>query len=122
MKNTFQGGHIMTSNTIAVRRFSLLSTFFAVAVLSGCATSQPAYLQDASAAHQVECHGLFGSWDSCSAQAAALCNSQTYQVLGRNHLEGASQAQAEAEVAGQSFKQRSMLVQCNPQPNPVASL
>lgn len=112
----------MTSNTFNTRRISFLSAMFAVAVLNGCATSQPAYLQDASVAHQVECHGLFGSWDGCSAQAAALCNNQTYQVLGRNHLEGASQAQAEAEGAGQSFRQRSMLVQCNPQPNPVASL
>jgi len=33
-------------------------------------------------------------------------------VLARNHLDGASEAQAEASVAGQSYPVRNLLVQC----------
>jgi len=89
-----------------------LASVFALIALSGCATSHPAYLADASEARVVECHGLLGSWNSCYAEAAAVCAQQDYQVLARNHIDGGSEADVQAAQAGRAYHERSLLVQC----------
>ena len=83
-----------------------------LALLAGCASSHNAYLRDGSTAYLVQCNGVFGSWSGCAGEAAARCPTGSYQVLARNHLDGASEAQAEASVAGQSYPVRNLLVQC----------
>ncbi|WP_407310110.1 hypothetical protein [Pseudomonas sp. nanlin1] len=95
----------------ALRTFPGLSGLLAMALLSGCASSHVTYLSDASAAHQVECPGVFGSWDACRSQALDLCAGH-YEVLGRNHQDGASEEQVEAAARAQGYHDRSMLVQC----------
>jgi len=83
-----------------------------LALLSGCASSHNAYLQDGRTAYLVQCNGLFGSWSGCASEAAARCPTGSYQVLARNHLDGASEAQADASVADQAYRVRNLLVQC----------
>ena len=83
-----------------------------LALLGGCANSHNAYLKDGSTAYLVQCNGVFGRWSGCAGEAAARCPTGSYQVLARNHLDGASEAQAEASVAGQSYPVRNLLVQC----------
>ncbi|GAC1038568.1 hypothetical protein thsps117_33260 [Pseudomonas sp. No.117] len=83
-----------------------------LAVLAGCASSHNAYLRDGSTAYLVQCNGVFGSWSGCAGEAAERCPTGSYQVLARNHLDGASEAQADASVAGQSYPVRNLLVQC----------
>lgn len=83
-----------------------------LALLAGCASSHNAYLRDGSTAYLVQCNGVFGSWSGCAGEAAARCPTGSYQFLARNHLDGASEAQAEASVAGQSYPVRNLLVQC----------
>jgi len=83
-----------------------------LALLAGCASSHNAYLRDGSTAYLVQCNGVFGSWSGCAGEAAARCPTGSYQVLARNHLDGASEVQAEASVAGQSYPVRNLLVQC----------
>jgi len=58
-------------------------------LLSGCATSQTAYLQDGTAGYAVECNGLLGHWSSCHSEAAETLSSR------------------------EAYRERSMLVQCN---------
>jgi hypothetical protein len=70
-----------------------------LAVLAGCASSHNAYLRDGSTAYLVQCNGVFGSWSGCAGEAAERCPTGSYQVLARNHLDGASEAQADASVA-----------------------
>jgi hypothetical protein len=82
-----------------------------LASLGGCASSRPALLADQSAAQQIECPGLFGSWQGCRAEALNLCGG-SYQVLSRNQHEGASEDEVEALVAEAAYRQRSMLVRC----------
>ncbi|MEH3022332.1 MAG: hypothetical protein PGN19_06335 [Pseudomonas oryzihabitans] len=83
-----------------------------LALLAGCASSHNAYLQDGRTAYLVQCNGVFGSWSGCADEAAARCPTGNYQVLARNHLDGASEAQAEASVADQAYRVRNLLVQC----------
>lgn len=83
-----------------------------LAVLAGCASSHNAYLRDGSTAYLVQCNGVFGSWSGCAGEAAERCPTGSYQVLARNYLDGASEAQADASVAGQSYPVRNLLVQC----------
>lgn len=83
-----------------------------LALVAGCASSHNAYLKDGHTAYLVQCNGVFGSWSGCAGEAAARCPTGSYQVLARNHLDGASEAQAEASVAGQSYPVRNLLVQC----------
>lgn len=105
-----------------IRRFSLVFAAVAVTVLSGCATSQQAYLADSSAAQRIECNGVFGSWDSCRTEAAVACGDTGYQVISRNRIDGLSEAEAEQHVAGQSFHERNMLIQCGVGGSRLASL
>ncbi len=90
----------------------LLACAGSLALLGGCANSHNAYLKDGSTAYLVQCNGVFGRWSGCAGEAAARCPTGSYQVLARNHLDGASEAQAEASVAGQSYPVRNLLVQC----------
>lgn len=90
----------------------LLACASFLAVLAGCASSHNAYLRDGSTAYLVQCNGVFGSWSGCAGEAAERCPTGSYQVLARNHLDGASEAQADASVAGQSYPVRNLLVQC----------
>jgi hypothetical protein len=83
-----------------------------LALLTGCASSQVAYLQDGMSGYRVECHGVLGRWSSCRSEAAALCGSDQYRVLSRNHLEGASEAEADQSVRSNAFHTRTLLVQC----------
>ncbi|MDC7830992.1 hypothetical protein [Pseudomonas benzopyrenica] len=86
-----------------------------LALLGGCANSHNAYLKDGSTAYLVQCNGVFGRWSGCAGEAAERCSissTGSYRVLARNHLDGASEAQAEASVAGQSYPVRNLLVQC----------
>ena len=86
-----------------------------LALLAGCASSHNAYLKDGSTAYLVQCNGVFGRWSGCAGEAAERCSissTGSYRVLARNHLDGASEAQAEASVAGQSYPVRNLLVQC----------
>lgn len=83
-----------------------------LALLAGCASSHNAYLKDGSTAYLVQCNGVFGSWSGCAGEAEERCSTGSYRVLARNHLDGASEAQAEASVAGQSYPVRNLLVQC----------
>lgn len=100
-------------NLAALRNtLRLLACAGFLALLAGCASSQNAYLRDGSTAYLVQCNGVFGSWSGCAGEAAARCPTGSYQVLARNHLDGASEAQAEASVAGQSYPVRNLLVQC----------
>lgn len=102
----------MPATQSILRRITLLFAAVAISVLTGCATSQQAYLADSSPAHRIECNGVFGSWDSCRTQAVAECGNSGYQVISRNHVDGLSEDQAEQQVAGRSFHERAMLVQC----------
>jgi len=90
----------------------LLACASVLAFLAGCASSHHAYLQDGRTAYLVQCNGVFGSWSGCAGEAAARCGNGSYRVLARNHLDGASEAEAEASVAGQSYPVRDLLVQC----------
>lgn len=100
-------------NLAALRHtLRLLACAGFLALLAGCASSHNAYLRDGSTAYLVQCNGVFGSWSGCAGEAAARCPTGSYQVLARNHLDGASEAQAEASVAGQSYPVRNLLVQC----------
>lgn len=105
-----------------VRRITFAFAAMAVLFLSGCATSQQAYLANSSPAQRIECSGVFGSWDSCRSQALVACGDQGYQVLSRNHEEGISEAEAERQVAAKSFHERNMLVQCGTGTNRLAVL
>jgi hypothetical protein len=94
------------------RRLAFVASLFAIVLLGGCATSREAYLADASPAQTIECAGVFGSWNSCRAQAQTVCGDSGYQVISRNHQDGISEEQAEKIAQAQSFHQREMLVQC----------
>ncbi|KTT33689.1 hypothetical protein [Pseudomonas rhizoryzae] len=83
-----------------------------LAALAGCASSHTAYLQDGRTAYLVQCNGVFGSWSGCAGEAAERCATGSYQVLARNDIDGASEAQAEASVADQAYRVRNLLVQC----------
>ncbi|KTT29865.1 hypothetical protein NS201_15525 [Pseudomonas oryzihabitans] len=83
-----------------------------LAALAGCASSHTAYLQDGRTAYLVQCNGVFGSWSGCAGEAAARCATGSYQILARNDIDGASEAQAEASMAGQAYRVRNLLVQC----------
>ena len=95
---------------LAIPRLLACAGFFSL--LAGCASSHTAYLQDGRTAYQVQCNGVFGSWSGCAGEAAERCATDSYQVLARNHLDGASEAEAEASVAGQAYPVRELLVQC----------
>jgi hypothetical protein len=86
---------------------------FALIMLTGCATSQTAYLQDGTSGYSVECNGLLGQWSSCHAEAAALCGDDSYRVISRNRLDGLTEEQAEILSSRESYRERSMLVQCS---------
>lgn len=90
----------------------LLACAGSLALLAGCASSHTAYLQDGRTAYLVQCNGVFGSWSGCAGEAAERCATGSYRVLARNHLDGASEAEAEASIAGQSYPVRNLLVQC----------
>ena len=95
--------------------FRMLACAGFLALLGGCANSHNAYLKDGSTAYLVQCNGVFGRWSGCAGEAAERCSTSStgsYRVLARNHLDGASEAQAEASVAGQSYPVRNLLVQC----------
>lgn len=112
----------MPATQSILRRFTLIFAAIAITVLSGCATSQQAYLADSSPAQRIECDGVFGSWDSCRAQAAVECGETGYQVISRNHVDGLSEDEAEQRVASAGFHQRNMLIQCSTGNNRLASL
>jgi hypothetical protein len=102
----------MPATQSILRRFTFVFAAFALAVLSGCATSQQAYLADSSPAQSIHCAGLFGSWDACRTQAMVACGDTGYQVIARNHVDGLSETDAEQQVASQAFHERNMLIQC----------
>lgn len=112
----------MHTSPSVIHRFSLVFAAIAVTALSGCATSQQAYLADSTTAQRIECNGVFGSWDSCRTEAAAACGETGYQVISRNHIDGLSEAQADQRAAGQSFRERNMLIQCGDGSTRLASL
>ena len=103
----------MHANYAILRRFTFILAAFASLLLTGCATSQPAYLADSSPAQRIECNGVFGSWDSCRAQAIIACGDSGYQVIGRNRVDGLSETEADQRSAAGSFHERNMLVQCD---------
>jgi hypothetical protein len=105
-----------------IRRITFAFAAVAVMFLSGCATSQQAYLANSAPAQRIECSGVFGSWDSCRSEAVVACGDQGYQVLSRNHEEGITEAEAEQRVADKSFHERNMLVQCGTGTNRLAVL
>ncbi|WP_311970196.1 hypothetical protein [Pseudomonas baltica] len=102
----------MPATQSILRRFTFIFAAVAVTVLSGCATSQQAYLADSSPAQSIQCNGVFGSWDACRSQAVIACGDTGYQVIARNHIDGLSEPEAEQRVASQSFHERNMLIQC----------
>lgn len=102
----------MPAFSLSPRTLVLPLAALSLALLAGCASSRPAVLLDNSQAQQIECHGLFGSWQACRSQALAVCGTGAYQVISRNQRDGASEAEAEALEQGAAFHQRSMLVQC----------
>lgn len=112
----------MPATQSILRRFTLVFAAIAVTVLSGCATSQQAYLADSSPAQRIECDGVFGSWDSCRAQAVIECGETGYQVISRNHVDGLSEVEAEQRVASAGFHQRNMLIQCSAGSTRLAAL
>jgi hypothetical protein len=84
----------------------------AVSLLTGCASSERAYYQNGNMGYLVKCGGLAGRWSACSNAAAALCTSYGYDVLARNGIAKASEEEANAHVAGNSFHTRDMYIQC----------
>ena len=112
----------MPATQSILRRFTFVFAAVAVAVLSGCATSQQAYLADSSPAQSIECAGVFGSWDACRTQAVVACGDTGYQVIARNHIDGLSETEAEQQVASKAFHERNMLIQCGVGATRLASL
>ncbi|MBW5415798.1 MULTISPECIES: hypothetical protein [Pseudomonas] len=92
---------------------SMGALLFGLILLSGCATSQTAYLQDGTAGYAVECNGLLGHWSSCHSEAALLCGDESYRVISRNRLDGITEEEAETLSSREAYRERSMLVQCN---------
>lgn len=91
---------------------AFILSFTAVALLSGCASSERAYYQDGYTGYLVKCGGLMGRWSACESAAASLCAADGYEVLARNSIARASEAEADASVADSSFHVRDMYVQC----------
>lgn len=102
----------MSRHSSVIRTAATAIAVLTLALLGGCASSRPALLMDHTQAQQIECHGLFGSWEGCRTEALAVCSSGTFQILSRNRHDGASEAEVEARTAGNAFHERRMLVRC----------
>lgn len=87
-------------------------SFAAVSLLTGCASSERAYYQDGNMGYLVKCGGLMGRWSACDSAAESLCATDGYDVLARNSIARASEQEADASVADNSFHARNMYVQC----------
>ncbi|GGJ87725.1 hypothetical protein [Pseudomonas matsuisoli] len=91
---------------------ALSLSFIAFTLLTGCASSEHAYFQSGDMGYLVKCGGLMGRWSACSTAAAALCTTDGYEVLARNSIAKASEEEADAHVAADSFHSREMYIQC----------
>jgi hypothetical protein len=112
----------MPTTQSILRRFTFAFAAIAVIVLSGCATSQQAYLADSSPAQRIQCDGVFGSWDACRTQAVIACGDTGYQVIARNRIDGLSEAEAEQRATSQAYHERNMLIQCGTGATRLAAL
>ncbi|CRL52407.1 MULTISPECIES: hypothetical protein [Pseudomonas] len=84
----------------------------AVLALSGCATSETAYLKNGEQGLAIDCSGEANSWATCYEKADASCAGTGYRIVGTDGTPSTKESDKTLGVDVGNFKNRSVLVVC----------
>lgn len=96
----------------ATMNLNKLQPLLAVLVLSGCATSQPTYLNNGEQGLSIDCSGEANSWAMCYEKADASCAGTGYRIVGTDGTPAPKEDDKNLGVDVGNYKTRNVVVVC----------
>ncbi|MGE8064667.1 hypothetical protein [Pseudomonas sp. NPDC089569] len=84
----------------------------AVLALSGCATSETAYLDNGEQGLAINCSGEANSWADCYEKADASCAGTGYRIIGTDGTPAPDERDKTLGVDVGNYKNRTVVVVC----------